>query len=113
MGVVTLNVFLARFGGLFSCSPCGGRFALEVTRVASIAWVTGSTNDIYMTTAMQSQHTCRRAQVTETKAILFVRMHDRTIQYVGMFCAQIIDPSVAMLSRNLSRPIDQPDPSLL
>ena len=49
LGVVILNVFLARFGGLLSCSPCGGRFELEATlssRVDSIAWVTGSTDGI-------------------------------------------------------------------
>ena len=66
-----------------------------------------------MTTAMPARHTCRWEQVAETKATLFVRVRDRTIQCVSMLCAQIIDPSVSMLSKNFSRPIDQPDPSLL
>ena len=66
-----------------------------------------------MIASMQTRHTCRAEQVAETKAILYVKVHDRTIQCFGMFFAQIIDPSVSMLAMNLSRPIDQPNSLLL
>lgn len=43
--------------------------------------------------------------------MLFVRMHNRTIQFVRLFCSQVVDPSAA-LPRNPNGPIDQ-DESLL
>ena len=116
LGVVILNVFLPRFCGLLSCSPCGGRLRLEATLPSCVASVAGATVQMAFRSQQQCKHdidTCSREHVAETKAILFIRVHDCTIQCIGMFCAQIIDPFATMLSRNFCRPIDQPNPSIL
>ena len=116
LGVVILNVFLPRFCGLLSCSPCGGRLRLEATLPSCVASVSGATVQMAFRSQQQCKHnidTCSREHVAETKVIIFIRVHDCMIQCIGMFCAQIIDPSVSTLPRNLRRPIDQPNPSIL